>query len=112
MLRTRKKSSRGCGSRFKRHLMRKILACLGLLFICSQVRSGAVPIMAQTSGPMSLEMRQSFVNQYCSGCHNDKAKTGGFSFTAVDLKDPSKSAEIAEKVILKLRAGMMPPAGR
>jgi hypothetical protein len=68
--------------------------------------------MAQSSNAMPVETRQAFVSQYCTGCHNDKAKTGGFSFTEVDLKDPSRTAERAEKVILKLRAGMMPPAGR
>ena len=49
--------------------------------------------------------------RYCSGCHNDKLKSGGFSLTAVDLTRPQRTAEPAEKVIRKLHAGMMPPPG-
>ena len=52
-----------------------------------------------------------FVTRYCAACHNDKLKAGGFSFTQVDLAHPGQNAEQFEKVILKLRTGMMPPAG-
>ncbi len=54
---------------------------------------------------------QEFVSRYCAACHNDKLKAGGFSFTQVDLAHPGQNAEQFEKVILKLRTGMMPPAG-
>src|SRR5262249_47230427 len=49
--------------------------------------------------------------QYCTGCHNDRVKSGGFSFQKLDLAHIDQNAEQAEKVITKLRAGMMPPAG-
>ncbi len=55
--------------------------------------------------------QQALVNKYCAGCHNDKLKSGGFSWTKLDLSNPDRNAAEAEKVILKLRAGMMPPAG-
>lgn len=61
--------------------------------------------MAQTSPPRAL------VNQYCAGCHNDKLKSGGFSFSTLDLAHPEQNAVQAEKVIRKLRAGLMPPPG-
>src|SRR5579862_2934785 len=54
---------------------------------------------------------QQLVTTYCSGCHNDKVKSGGFSWTKIDLAHPEKASEQSEKVIRKLRAGMMPPAG-
>ncbi len=44
--------------------------------------------------------------------HNEKLKSGGFSWTTVDLVHPEQSAEQAEKVIRKVQAGLMPPAGR
>src|SRR4051812_42820958 len=59
----------------------------------------------------SIESQRALVNQYCVGCHNDKLKSGGFSWTDLDLAHPDKNAERAEKVIRKLHAGMMPPAG-
>lgn len=52
-----------------------------------------------------------FVSRYCAGCHNDKLKTGGFSFAQLDLEHPGQNPDQFEKVILKLQTGMMPPAG-
>jgi hypothetical protein len=49
---------------------------------------------------------QTLISQYCVTCHNDKLKTGGLV-----LDKPNLDAETSEKVIRKLRAGMMPPAG-
>src|SRR5215831_14358455 len=51
------------------------------------------------------------INTYCVTCHNDKARTGGLTLEHADLNDVPKSAETWEKVIRKVRAGMMPPAG-
>ncbi|MBI4472792.1 MAG: DUF1592 domain-containing protein [Acidobacteria bacterium] len=47
--------------------------------------------------------------QYCVGCHNDTTKSGGLSLTKIDLSRPADHAEQLEKVILKMKAGMMPP---
>jgi mono/diheme cytochrome c family protein len=48
---------------------------------------------------------------YCVTCHNDRVKTGELTLEHADLTDVPKSAELWEKVIRKVRAGMMPPAG-
>src|SRR5437868_7087073 len=48
---------------------------------------------------------------YCVTCHSEKARTGGLSLEHADLVDIPKSAETWEKVIRKVRAGMMPPPG-
>src|SRR5438477_1576660 len=60
---------------------------------------------------MPLEAQNAMVKQYCSGCHNDKLKTGDMSLTQIDLAHPEKNPELAEKMIRKLRVGVMPPAG-
>ena len=49
--------------------------------------------------------------QYCVGCHNDRLKSGDLSLARFDASNPVPSAPIAEKVIRKVRAGMMPPPG-
>ena len=49
--------------------------------------------------------------QYCVTCHNDRAKAGGLSLASFDAAAATEHAEVAEKMIRKLRAGMMPPAG-
>ena len=48
---------------------------------------------------------------YCVTCHNDRAKTGGLTFEHADLIDIPKGALTWEKLIRKVRAGMMPPPG-
>src|ERR1700689_3999048 len=60
---------------------------------------------------MPLAAQQALVTKYCAGCHNDKLKSGGFSWTKINLAHVGAKAEQTEKAILKLRAGMMPPAG-
>jgi hypothetical protein len=61
--------------------------------------------------PRPLGPQAALINQYCVACHNDKLKSGGLTLTSLNLDDPHQSAEIAEKVIRKLRGGLMPPAG-
>ena len=51
------------------------------------------------------------LNQYCITCHNDRARTASLSLENVDLSHVAKDAELWEKVIRKVRAGMMPPSG-
>jgi hypothetical protein len=52
------------------------------------------------------------VDRYCASCHSDDVHRGGLSLESFDLAHPEKNPETAEKIIRKLRAGMMPPPGR
>jgi cytochrome c551/c552 len=54
---------------------------------------------------------RALLNQYCVGCHNEKLKTAGLMLDKLDLAHPGQEPETWEKVVRKLRAGMMPPAG-
>ncbi len=49
------------------------------------------------------------IQQYCLRCHNDELRRGDMSLERFDAAVPQVSAELAEKMIVKLRAGMMPP---
>jgi hypothetical protein len=51
------------------------------------------------------------VTQYCVACHNDRTRTGGLSLDNLDPANVPADAEVWEKVIRKVRTGMMPPAG-
>jgi hypothetical protein len=51
------------------------------------------------------------LDKYCVGCHNTKVKRGGLALDAIDVQDPGQHPEIWEKVVRKLRARYMPPAG-
>jgi cytochrome c551/c552 len=50
------------------------------------------------------------VKQYCTGCHNPRM-TNGPSLAGFDVAQAGQHAELAEKMIRKLQAGMMPPPG-
>ena len=60
---------------------------------------------------MAPASERALVSEYCSYCHNDVEKTGGMTLTSLDLAHPEQNTELAEKVIRKLKTGLMPPAG-
>ena len=53
------------------------------------------------------------VKTYCATCHTDRGKerTGNLSFQNFDAAKLEDNGEVTEKMIRKLRAGMMPPPG-
>src|SRR6266850_4933725 len=51
------------------------------------------------------------INQYCVTCHNQRAKTAGLTLDTLDMSAIGHDAETWEKVVRKLRSGMMPPQG-
>jgi len=54
---------------------------------------------------------RALLDQYCVTCHNDKAKADNFSLQGKDINAVGDHPEVWERVIRKLRAGMMPPPG-
>ncbi len=71
----------------------------------------APPQAPAPGGATTVEAQRAFVQQYCAGCHNERVKNGGFSWTELDVARPDQNAKRAEDVIRKVRAGLMPPAG-
>jgi len=51
------------------------------------------------------------VKQYCATCHSERGKAGDLSLASFDAAKIEDNGALAEKMIRKLRAGMMPPAG-
>src|SRR5215831_7463964 len=49
------------------------------------------------------------VDEYCVTCHNQRVSSGGLRLDNLDLARIGDRAEIGEKIVRKLRAGMMPP---
>jgi mono/diheme cytochrome c family protein len=54
---------------------------------------------------------RSVVDKYCVTCHNQRLKTGGLALDSSELSNVAAHADVWEKVIRKVEAGMMPPAG-
>ncbi len=65
---------------------------------------------AGTAGQETL--LRATLDTYCVTCHNQRLKTAGLTLDAIDAASPHTNPEIFEKVIARLRAGTMPPAGR
>ena len=54
---------------------------------------------------------QTVLDRYCVTCHNQRARTGGLALDALDLNAVAREAQTWEKVVRKVRTGMMPPSG-
>lgn len=73
--------------------------------------ASARPVTSPPAAAMTAVDQAALVGRYCAGCHNDRARPGGLSLAGFDAKWPAEHPEIIEKMIRKLRAGMMPPSG-
>jgi hypothetical protein len=62
-----------------------------------------------TAAPWAGE--RALVKQYCVTCHNGRTKAGGLLLDQLDVAQLTDNPAVWEKVVRKLRAGMMPPAG-
>jgi mono/diheme cytochrome c family protein len=87
------------------------LALGAVAFVSIASLSGqSAPSRAQASAPaISAEKSRALLDQYCVTCHNDRLKTANLSLQGLDLARVPDHAELWEKVIRKLRAGVMPP---
>lgn len=64
--------------------------------------------------PASVSEQRVFVDRYCVTCHNGNLMDRGIvplSLDGLDLSNVGTHAETWEKAVVKLRAGLMPPAG-
>ena len=67
--------------------------------------------LSNVAAQLSPASARALLDQYCVSCDNERAKIGGLALDHLDVSDVPVGAEIWEKVVIKLRAGMMPPAG-
>jgi Protein of unknown function (DUF1592)/Protein of unknown function (DUF1588)/Protein of unknown function (DUF1587)/Protein of unknown function (DUF1595)/Protein of unknown function (DUF1585)/Planctomycete cytochrome C len=102
-----------------------LLLCLGVAAqtpgptAASSTKKPALPPMVKshpTTTPAArdaipAETQTALVKQYCVPCHSDRGKAGGLSLASFDTALAADNAAVAEKMIRKLRAGMMPPSG-
>src|SRR5262249_22560746 len=77
--------------------------CLALVHMQAQT-----PVAGVDQSPATSSQRQ-FLDRYCATCHNDRLKTGGLSLEHVEVSRPDAQTEVWEKVVHKLRTGVMPP---
>ena len=86
-----------------------LLFALGLAPDAAMARPQAAQRAAKAEAPPPD--LQAFVTQYCVTCHNERGKAAvrGFTLDKVDVHAVAQRGDIWEKVVMKLRAGQMPP---
>lgn len=80
----------------------------------STVQPRAIAARAQGASagvPSSAPVHREVIVRYCVTCHNARLKTAGLMLDTLDVAKVSQAAEAWEKVLRKLRASAMPPAG-
>ena len=70
------------------------------------VRAGAPADPAPSAAAAG---QRALVDKYCVTCHNDRVKAANLSLQGLDFARVGEHAELWEKVVRKLRAGVMPP---
>ena len=86
----------------------------GLVLMSTATAPMAVRAAAQQPGPEAVQAR-ALLNRYCIGCHSEAQRVRGTVPIALDtlnVSDLSGDAKVWETVVRKMRAGLMPPAGR
>jgi uncharacterized protein DUF1592/uncharacterized protein DUF1588/uncharacterized protein DUF1587/uncharacterized protein DUF1585/uncharacterized protein DUF1595/cytochrome c len=90
-----------------RSFMRRSCAIGTFVVLCVGAAAARGPGSAPS--PVSSEKPRALLDRYCVTCHNDRFKTANLSLQGLDLSKAADQAEVWEKVIRKLRAGVMPP---
>ncbi len=67
--------------------------------------------LTHASASVGMEALDAVVDQYCVRCHSERRLTGNLSLEGFAVSQAVEQSEIAERVIRKLRADMMPPPG-
>jgi mono/diheme cytochrome c family protein len=98
---------------FQRVLIGGSLALLAVTAVSGQGPQPARRTAARTAPApppaASVAAQRAVVDKYCVTCHNARLKTGGLTLEGIDFARLGAHTEIAEKVALKVRTGMMPP---
>jgi hypothetical protein len=93
-------------------MTRRTLAVTALVVAFAETPGTAQrgPATSASTAPTAPAQR-ALLDQYCVTCHNDRLKTSNLSLEKLDLATVGDHTELWEKVIRKLRAGVMPPPG-
>jgi mono/diheme cytochrome c family protein len=84
------------------------MAAIGFAGVLTSAPATAAPT---TAAQDAADAQLATMKQYCSGCHNDKAKIGGVSFEGIAAESIAKNPQLFEKAVRKLRGRVMPPPG-
>jgi hypothetical protein len=90
------------------------IAALSLAFVVFAQTPGprgqatpATPVKAAAAPAYAAQ--KAVLDEYCQKCHNNRARIGNLSLEELNVARVKDNVEDWEKVVRKLRAGMMPP---
>jgi hypothetical protein len=81
------------------------------MFIASLARVSTAPQATPPPQAAAVPTQLATIQQFCVGCHNDRAKMAGVSFQGITAESIPQHAELFEKAVRKLRGRVMPPPG-
>jgi mono/diheme cytochrome c family protein len=92
--------------------MKRLAAVLAASVAAVLAAGGLYYYLEKAGTPsMSAATGKELISRYCVECHDDAERAANLSLEQVDLAAAAHEGETWEKVIRKLRAGMMPPPG-
>ena len=89
-----------------------LTALLTLSILGSQRAPGAASGPSGSASSVSKSPQRAMLDQYCVKCHNQDDRVAGLTLDTMNLDRIPEGAETWEKVVMKLRGGMMPPLGQ
>jgi len=85
---------------------------VGLLCLVAIQAPAMFSVQTKAPAAAAKNPQQALMDQYCSGCHNPDDLAGGMTLDALDFEKVGKDAAVWERVVRKVRTGMMPPSGQ
>jgi mono/diheme cytochrome c family protein len=89
------------------------LVVAAISFSPTTTASGLRPLPAHAArpAPFAPAAARAVIENYCLTCHDNDKQKGELTLEAFDPAKAESHAAVAEKMVRKLRAGMMPPPG-
>jgi hypothetical protein len=95
-------------------MTRRLFICTWILCAALIAARAGLSAQATSPGPGARDpgpAAKSTIDQYCVTCHSARLKSGDLVLENVDVAHVANNVELWEKVVRKLRAGVMPPQG-
>jgi len=96
--------------------IRRSASVIAICILCLIATQARAVFSSQATRPAAAgsaqNPHQALMNQYCAGCHNQDDLAGGMALDTMDFEKVGKDAAVWERVVRKVRTGMMPPSGQ
>ena len=94
-----------------RHIVVILAGGLAIVAATDRLEAAGSQQPATSDRSSTVASQSALIDQYCVTCHNERTKAGSLVLAGVDLTKVDAHTDIWERVVRKLRAGMMPPVG-